>query len=136
MEDCIFCKLAKGELSARTVYEDERFRAILDAAPISKGHVLILPKEHASGLDDLPLDLAQEVLPLAQQLTRHMRERLHCDGMNLLQNNGKAAGQTIPHFHLHLIPRYADDLKPIKFDPHEALAEELDEVLKQLTNGI
>ena len=112
-EDCIFCKIASGEIPSKTLYEDEDFRVILDLGPATKGHALILPREHAADLFELPEETAAEVLVLAKRIAARMRERLHCDGMNLVQNNGEAAGQTVSHFHLHLIPRYQDDLSLI-----------------------
>jgi histidine triad (HIT) family protein len=132
-EDCIFCKLANGDIPTRTVYEDEGFRVILDTAPISKGHSLIIPKGHWADLYELSADTAQKVLPLAQKLAFRLQDKLGCAGLNLLQNNGEAAGQTIPHFHIHLIPRYTKEGKIPHFRSQEVTAEELDEVLHQLT---
>ena len=114
-EDCIFCKIASGEIPSKTLYEDEDFRVILDLGPATKGHALILPREHAADLFELPEETAAEVLVLAKRIAARMRERLHCDGMNLVQNNGEAAGQTVSHFHLHLIPRYQDDGQKINW---------------------
>lgn len=105
-EDCIFCRLASGEIPSNTIYEDERFRVILDAAPASKGHALILPKDHYADLYEIDADTAGEAMKLAKKLAGHMTDVLKCDGFNLVQNNGEVAGQTVFHFHLHLIPRY------------------------------
>lgn len=105
-ENCIFCKLASGEIPTNSIYEDERFRVILDAAPASKGHALILPKEHFANLYEIDTEIAGEAMKLAKKLAVHMTEVLGCDGFNLVQNNGEVAGQTVFHFHLHLIPRY------------------------------
>lgn len=105
-DNCIFCKLALGEIPTNSIYEDERFRVILDAAPASKGHALILPKEHYANLYEIDTELAGEAMKLAKKLAVHMTEVLKCDGFNLVQNNGEVAGQTVFHFHLHLIPRY------------------------------
>ena len=107
-ENCIFCKLANGEIPSDTIYEDERFRVILDAAPASKGHALILPKEHYRDLYEIDEDTAGEAMKLAKKLAVHMTDALSCDGFNLVQNNKEIAGQTVFHFHLHLIPRYKD----------------------------
>jgi histidine triad (HIT) family protein len=132
-EDCIFCKLANGDIPTRTVYEDQEFRVILDMSPISRGHSLILPKEHMSDLYELSANSAQKIIPLAQKIAVHMRDKLGCDGLNLLQNNGEAAGQTISHFHLHMIPRYAGNGNALHFQPQEATPQELDDILRQLT---
>ncbi len=104
--NCIFCKLASGEIPTNTIYEDELFRVILDAAPASKGHALIIPKEHYADLYEIDADVAGETMKLAKKLAIHMTNVLKCDGFNLVQNNGEVAGQTVFHFHLHLIPRY------------------------------
>lgn len=112
--NCIFCKLASGEIGSNTIYEDEMFRVILDAAPASKGHALIIPKEHYADLYEIDEEVAGLAMRLAKKLAAHMTGVLKCDGFNLVQNNGEVAGQTVFHFHLHLIPRYAgmknDDL--------------------------
>ena len=132
-EDCIFCKIAGGEIPSRTLYEDELFRVILDLAPATRGHALILPKEHADNLYELPEETAAAVMVLAKKLALVMRERLSCDGLNLVQNNGEAAGQTVSHFHLHMIPRYVNDGQTLGWIPGETVEEELDEVKKILT---
>lgn len=132
-DNCIFCKIANGEIPSRTVYEDADFRAILDLGPATKGHALILPKEHAANLYELPDDLAAKVLPAAKKVAALLKDRLGCAGLNLVQNNGELAGQTVMHFHLHLIPRYDNDGQKILWKPTEPGAEELDAVLKQLS---
>lgn len=123
--DCIFCKLASGEIPTNTIYEDDMFRVILDAAPASKGHALIIPKEHYENIYEIDEEVAGEAMKLAKKMAAHMTEKLSCDGFNLLQNNGEVAGQTVFHFHLHLIPRY----KGMKNDDilmwnHETFTEE------------
>lgn len=107
-ENCIFCKIIKGDIPSSTIYEDEDFKVILDISPAAKGHALILPKEHYANIYELPEELAAKVMVLAKKLAAHMTEKLGCDGFNLVQNNGEVAGQTVFHFHLHLIPRYSD----------------------------
>lgn len=131
-DTCIFCKIANGEIPSRTVYEDADFRAILDLGPATKGHTLILPKEHAEDLYELPEEVAARVLPVAKMVAGLLKERLGCDGMNLVQNNGETAGQTVKHFHLHLIPRYVGDGQNILWKPTEPSAEELDGVWSAL----
>lgn len=107
-DNCIFCKLASGEISTNSIYEDDMFRVILDAAPASKGHALIIPKEHYANIYEIDTEVAGEAMKLAKKMAAHMTEKLKCDGFNLLQNNGEIAGQTVFHFHLHLVPRYKD----------------------------
>ncbi len=135
-EDCIFCRIANGEIPSRTIYEDQKFRVILDLNPATKGHSLILPKDHASSLYDLPDETAAAALVLAKKLASVLRDRLGCDGLNVVQNNGEAAGQTVPHFHLHLIPRYENDGKILEWTPGKATEEELDEIKEKLTKQV
>lgn len=108
-DDCIFCKIANGEIPSATLYEDEDFRVILDLGPASKGHALILPKEHYPNLYELPDELAEKAILLAKKMIGKMTKALGCDGFNVVQNNGAPAGQTVFHFHMHLIPRYEGD---------------------------
>ena len=131
-DDCIFCKIANGEIPSRTIYEDERFRVILDLSPAAKGHALILPKEHFANLYELPDDWCADVMKLAKKMAAVMTEKLNCDGFNLVQNNGTVAGQTVFHFHLHLIPRYENDGQSINWTPGNPSAEELDAAWKQI----
>ena len=108
-DSCIFCKIANGEIPSKTLYEDEKFRVILDLGPATKGHALILPKDHFANLYELPEEEAKDVIVLAKKMAAKMTEKLGCDGFNLVQNNGEVAGQTVFHFHMHLIPRYKED---------------------------
>lgn len=108
-ENCIFCKIAAGEIPSATIYEDDDFRVILDIEPASKGHALILPKEHYANLYELTDEVAAKALVVAKKVISRMTDIVGCDGYNIVQNNGEAAGQTVFHFHIHLIPRYTDD---------------------------
>lgn len=130
--NCIFCKIANGEIPSKTLYEDEAFRVILDLGPASKGHALILPKDHYANLYELPEEDAGAVMKLAKRMATQMTERLGCEGFNLVQNNGELAGQTVFHFHMHLIPRYRDDGQKIGWKPQEVSQEELEETRKQI----
>ena len=134
MNNCIFCKIANGEVSAETLYEDEKFRVILDQGPATKGHALILPKDHYADLFELPEETAGEVMKLAKRMMIKMRDKLGCEGFNLVQNNGDLAGQTGCHFQLHLIPRYRADRQTIAWKPQEVTPEELAEVRKQIVD--
>ena len=109
MEDCIFCKIANGVFGSATVYEDEDFRAVLDIAPAAKGHVLLLPKKHMANLYEIDADVAAKALMIASRIAVAQKKALGCDGVNLLQNNEEAAGQSVFHLHIHLIPRYNND---------------------------
>lgn len=106
--DCIFCKIANGEIASDTVYEDDNFRVILDLSPASKGHMLILPKVHAGDITELSEDIAGKALVLAGKLGKAAMVGLGATGFNTLANTGESAGQTVFHCHIHVIPRYDD----------------------------
>ncbi|MEI3340164.1 MAG: HIT family protein [Eubacterium sp.] len=108
-ENCIFCKLANGDIPTNMIYEDDMFAVILDASPATRGHALILPKEHAANIYELSEETASRIFVLAKKMAAKMTELLKCDGFNIVQNNGEVAGQTVFHFHMHLIPRYKGD---------------------------
>ncbi len=131
-DDCIFCKLANGVFPTNSIYEDDLFNVILDVGPATKGHALIIPKEHAENLFDLPDETAAAAMKLAKKLGKHMMEKLGADGLNLVQNNGEVAGQTVKHFHLHLIPRYEGDGQNLLWDPTSPSPEELVKIKDQL----
>ena len=132
MANCIFCKIANGEIPAATIYEDERFRVILDLGPASKGHALILPKEHYADIYEIPEDLAAEAYKLAARLAKKLTEVLNCDGFNIVQNNKEAAGQTVFHFHMHLIPRYENDQEGLGWKPGTLTEEVKQEILEKM----
>lgn len=131
-ENCVFCKIAKGDIPSKVLYEDDEFKVILDLGPATKGHALILPKNHYRNLYEIPDEAAGKVMLLAKKMALHMTEKLNCDGFNLVQNNGEAAGQTVFHFHMHLIPRYREDGQKIGWKPQEVSQEELEETRKQI----
>lgn len=108
-ENCIFCKIIKGEIPSFTIYEDECFKVILDRFPAAPGHVLVMPKAHAADIFDLPEETAAKLYPLVKQLAAKVKAVTGAEGINILQNNGEAAGQTVHHFHLHIIPRKVGD---------------------------
>ena len=126
MENCVFCNLANGIWDSATLYEDDDFRVILDLGPAAKGHALILPKAHYANIYEIPEELAAKAIVLAKKMAGIMTEALGCDGFNIVQNNGEAAGQTVFHFHMHLIPRYKDDKAGFGWNTGE-----LDETTKQ-----
>ena len=131
-ENCIFCKIAAGEIPSATLYEDEDFRVILDIEPASKGHALILPKDHYTDLYELPDELAAKVFVLARKMVTALRDVLECDGYNVVQNNGEVAGQTVFHFHMHLIPRYKGDTVKIGWKQGKLTDEVKEEIIKKL----
>ena len=131
-DNCIFCKLANGEIPTATLYEDDDFRVILDAGPAAKGHALLLPKEHYANLYELDDEVAAKVLPLAKKMITKLTDILGCDGYNLVQNNGEAAGQTVFHFHLHMIPRYKDDGVGLTWKMGELTEEDKNDILSRM----
>ena len=131
-DNCIFCKLANKDIPTNIIYEDEKFTVILDASPATKGHALILPKNHAANIYELPDEDAADIFVLAKKLATKMTEILHCDGFNIVQNNGEVAGQTVFHFHMHLIPRYEGDGVGLTWKPGELSDEVRDEILKKI----
>ena len=132
MSDCTFCKIANGEIPSATLYEDEDFRVILDLVPASKGHALILPKAHAANIYEISDDMAAKAMILAKKMATKMTEALKCDGFNIVQNNGEPAGQTVFHFHMHLIPRYEGDQVGITWKPGTLTDEVKNEILEKL----
>ena len=131
-ENCIFCKIAAGDIPSATIYEDDDFRVILDIEPASKGHALILPKEHYANLYELPDELAAKTLVVAKKVISKMTDIVGCDGYNVLQNNGETAGQTVFHFHMHLIPRYEKDDVTISWKQGTITEELKEEIVSKM----
>lgn len=130
--DCIFCKIANGEIPSSTIYEDDMFRVILDLSPATKGHALIILKNHMANIFEMDESTAGKVFVLASRIAKAMKEALHCDGLNIVQNNGEIAGQTVFHFHMHIIPRYEGDNQNINWVPGTSEADERDAVAEQI----
>ena len=132
-DNCIFCKLANGDIPTNSIYEDEDFKVILDNSPATKGHALILPKQHYANMLEIDDDILGKAAKLAKKVITHEKNVLGCDGYNVLQNNGEASGQTVFHLHVHVIPRFEGDTDHINigWKPGEtpadlqAIAEEI-----------
>ena len=118
MDNCIFCKIINGEIPSFTVYEDNDFKAILDLAPATKGHTLIIPKEHSITLLDLSDEKSEKLISVTKKIVSALKSVLGFSNYNLIQNNGRVAGQTVEHFHLHIIPRYSVEELTL-WVPHE-----------------
>ncbi|MDO4787876.1 MAG: HIT family protein [Johnsonella sp.] len=116
-DHCIFCKIANGDIPSSTVFEDEEFRAILDISPATKGHTLILPKEHFKDISELPKDLSSKIPALASRIGEAAKRSLGASGYNILMNTGESAGQTVFHCHIHIIPRYENGEKIVAWEP-------------------
>lgn len=133
-DQCIFCKLACGDIPTATLYEDADFRVILDANPAAKGHALIIPKEHYANLYELDDELAGKVLVLAKKMIKRLTDILGCEGYNIVQNNGEAAGQTVFHFHLHMIPRFKGDEVGLGWKMGELTDEDREDILSKIND--
>ena len=135
-DDCIFCKIANGEIPSATVYEDSVCRVILDVNPANKGHALIIPKEHFDNIYSIDAETAAKIFTIATEVAKAQKAELNPDGLNILQNNGEAAGQTVFHFHMHLVPRYIKDNVTMTWIPGKADTEELSTLSKALRKRI
>ena len=130
-ENCIFCKILAGEIPSTAVYEDDDFTAILDVNPAARGHVIILPKNHAANIYELPDEDASKIMIVAKKIATAIEKAYHCDGVNILQNNGEAAGQTVFHLHVHVIPRFKGDTVNIGWKQGD-MPEDLDAICKEI----
>lgn len=136
MSDCIFCKIVSNQIPSATIYEDDEFKVILDRFPSSIGHTLIISKEHIKNIFEMPAYKGGRMFELAVKLTPIIKNQLNCDGINILQNNGVAAGQSVHHFHIHIIPRYKDDKLGIVWKQIEPTDEEIQQLAKKLSTAI
>lgn len=132
MDNCIFCKIIAGDIPSMRVYEDEVCVAILDINPAAPGHTLILPKKHYQDLFEMDEETAGKLLMVAQEIGKRQMERLGAQGVNLVQNNGAAAGQTVLHFHLHVIPRFENDGSMVLWNPTEPSMDDLKAICEKL----
>jgi histidine triad (HIT) family protein len=126
-EGCAFCKIGRHELPTVVVEEDEDVLAIMDLYPASTGHILVMPKLHIEDIYSMPPDLGARIMVMALAVARAIKETLSPIGLNLLQSNGVEAGQTIPHFHLHIVPRYLHDSVFLRFG-HGNVPAQIDEL--------
>jgi len=131
-DNCIFCKLANGDIPTMSLYEDEDFNVIFDAGPATLGHALILPKNHYKNIYEIDEETIGKAYKLAKKMAVVLTEVFNADGFNILQNNNECAGQTVFHFHIHLIPRYKDEKPMIMWKPGEQDKEKLEAALKKI----
>ncbi len=128
---CIFCSIVNGEIPSNKIYEDDMVIAFLDINPTTYGHTLVVPKKHCDSFLDCEDEVRDHVFKVAQQLASTLEEKLHCDGINILSNVHEAAGQSVSHFHVHLIPRYKkNDHVTIEF--HEIEKPDFNELMQKL----
>jgi histidine triad (HIT) family protein len=131
-EDCIFCKIVAGELPAMIIDEDEQTLAFMDIAPATKGHALVIPKRHAMDLWEIEPDQLAAVSVAAQRIALRLRDRLSVDGVNLINSCRREAWQTVFHFHMHVIPRYAGDPLQLPWHPSAGDVDEIAAIAAQL----
>jgi histidine triad (HIT) family protein len=131
-EDCLFCKIVAGEIPAEKIDEDEHTIAFMDINPWTRGHALVIPREHTPNLYEIPDDELAHTAVASKRLAKRMKERLGCDGINLLNSADPAAWQTVFHFHIHVIPRYTDDPLRLPTRPHAGDPEEIAKVAEEL----
>ena len=135
-DDCIFCKIANGEIPSATVYEDSVCRVILDVNPANKGHALIIHQVFRDNIYSIDAETAAKLFTIATEVAKAQKAELNPDGLNILQNNGEAAGQTVFHFHMQLVPRYIKDNVTMTWIPGKADTEELSTLSKALRKRI
>jgi len=126
---CIFCKIINGEIPSKKVYEDDDVVAILDISQATKGHTLVLPKKHYANILEIEDDAFIKVMNTTKMLAKKISKNLNAEGVNILNNCNEAAGQTVMHFHVHILPRYKDDDLKLEFTSHEL---DLDTILKEI----
>lgn len=131
--DCIFCKILNGSIPSRKIFENERFIAILDAFPANEGHTLVIPKKHFKNIFEIDQDTIGEAYQIAKIIAEKIKDKLGIENINILQNNGSVAGQSVNHFHIHVIPRKENDTVTIKsqvFDIDDKRLDEIENLLK------
>jgi histidine triad (HIT) family protein len=134
MDQCIFCKIIDGEIPSYTIFEDDEFKVILDTFPGAKGHTLILPKKHTKDVFSIDTDLLGRIQKLAGKVAKAVKETFNCDGVNILQNNGIAAGQTVFHYHIHIIPRFDEDGLKFGWKTQQYTMSEFESIKSEITS--
>lgn len=138
MENCIFCKIITGDISGHVLYEDEHVLVFLDISQATKGHTLIIPKVHRTDVFEMKPHEMEKVFSIVPKISAILKKTFDCTGLNIVNNNGESAGQTVFHYHVHLIPRYGNDDFGIRFVnnmenyDNEALAELKSSIMKGL----
>ena len=136
MSECIFCNIVSGAFASATLYENDEFKVILDRFPDNEGHVLILLKQHVPNIFELDPEVGGRLFTLAVQIAQVMKKTLGLEYMNVMQNNGSVAGQTVDHFHMHLIPRYENDGIQIAYKPLDLTDVQIETMRQKISSGI
>lgn len=134
--DCIFCKILKGDIPCNKVFENDNFIAILDAFPANEGHTLVIPKKHYKDIFEIDEDTLKEGYAIAKKIAEALKKSLNIENINILQNNGALASQTVNHFHIHVIPRIENDKVVIKSEVVNINEEKIKEILKNIKEAI
>ncbi|MEK7106083.1 MAG: HIT family protein [Patescibacteria group bacterium] len=136
MENCIFCKIVKGELPSSKIYEDDEILAFLDIEPVNLGHALVIPKEHFVNIYETPEHILVDMMKVIKKLSGAIKNSLKADGINVTMNNDPAAGQIIFHSHIHIIPRLTDDGFGVWKGKTPYKGGEKDEIAAQITRAL
>lgn len=135
-DDCIFCKLANGIFPTNTVFEDDDFKIIMDINPVAKGHCLVLPKSHCNDAITADEQTLGTAMILAGRAAGALKKGLNCDGVNIIQNNGEAAGQSVFHLHVHVVPRYMNDGLILNKEPEKKNDDDLAATAELIKNNM
>ncbi len=136
MDNCIFCKIAQGDIPSITLYEDDDVKVIFDAGPATKGHALVIPKMHYANVFEIPEELLAKAHIVAKKIAKALKDATGCEGVNILQNNGEMAGQSVFHLHIHVIPRYKGDTANIQWTPGQQDKEYLEELAAKVLEAM
>ena len=131
-KECLFCKIIRGEIPSKKVYEDENTIAFLDINPATEGHTLVVGKNHKNNIFDVDENELKQMIQTTKKVAQNIKDKLDPEGVNIVQNNGQKAGQMVSHIHFHVVPRYEDDQVIIQFPREQAQENELDNVLKKI----
>ncbi len=135
MNDCLFCKIVAGDIPSTKIYENDHVLAFLDIHPVNHGHTLVIPKEHFEDIYQIPNETLEKVTPVLKKMAVAVKRAVHAEGINLVQNNEKPAGQEVPHFHVHIIPRYNKDTYP-SWEHGSYKDNEQQEVAEKIKNAL
>ncbi len=133
--NCIFCKILNGDIPSNKVFENENFIAILDAFPANEGHILVIPKKHFENIFEIDEETLKEGYVIAKKIANSIKKSLNIENINILQNNGALAGQTVNHFHIHIIPRIENDNVVIKSEPVNIDSERIKEIVNNIKSN-
>src|SRR5690554_5756674 len=132
---CVFCKIVAGEIPSYKVYEDDDILAFLDVAQVTSGHVLVIPKKHYQNIFELDDEISQKIFVVTVRIAKKLQENLKINNLNIINNNGKKAGQEVDHYHLHLLPRYLNDNVEFKFKRQNLSQDEMKKIQEKILDS-